>query len=186
MIGKVTSVFPDNYQNIELEKLIEVYRKGPVRLESVLADLSDHDLRAYPIDNKWSIKEIVFHITDSEIIGASRIKMILGEKNKDLPFYDQDSWATNMAYNSLSEKQMMNSINVFSAIRVQLTELFVNLKQSDWEKTGIHAEFGNVSVRNLLELYADHSERHISQISDRRMMLGRSIDIEAILPERLY
>ena len=105
MIGKVTSVFPDNYQNIELEKLIEVYGKGPVRLETILADLGDHDLSAYPIDNKWSIKEIVFHITDSEIIGAARIKMILGEGNRDLPFYDQDSWVLNMAYNSLSEKQ---------------------------------------------------------------------------------
>ncbi len=67
MIGKVTSVFPDNYQNIELEKLIEVYGKGPERLEAILVGLSDHDLKAYPIDNKWSIKEIVFHITDSEI-----------------------------------------------------------------------------------------------------------------------
>ena len=186
MIGKVTTGFPDNYQNIDLRKLINIYGKGPLRLETVLAGLSDNDLKAYPIDNKWSIKEIVFHITDSEIIGASRIKMILGEEDRDLPFYDQDSWVSNMAYNLLSEKQMVNSIKVFSAIRTQLTELFVNLKQSDWEKTGIHAEFGKVSVRNLLELYADHSERHISQISDRRMLLGKSIDIVAILPERLY
>ena len=186
MIGKVTSVFPDNYQNIELEKLIEVYGKGPIRLETVLADLSDHDLGAYPIDNKWSIKEIVFHITDSEIIGAARIKMILGEENRDLPFYDQDSWVSNMDYNSFTEKQMIDSIKVFTAIRVLLTDTFFNLKQSDWEKTGMHAEFGNVSVRNLLELYADHSERHISQISDRRMLLGRAIGIEDILSERLY
>jgi len=180
------AVFPDNYQNIEFEKLIEVYGKGPLRLKTVLADLSDHDLSAYPISNKWSIKEIVFHITDSELIGAARIKMILGEENKDLPFYDQDSWVSNMDYNSFSEKQMMDSIKVFTAIRVHLTGTFVNLKQSDWEKTGIHAEFGNVSVRNLLELYADHSERHISQISDRRMLLGRAIGIEDILPKRLY
>jgi len=185
MIGKIMAVFPDNYQNIEFEKLIEVYGKGPLRLKTVLADLSDHDLSAYPISNKWSIKEIVFHITDSELIGAARIKMILGEENKDLPFYDQDNWVSNMAYNSLSEKQMMDSVKVFTAIRVHLTDTFVSLKQSDWEKTGIHAEFGNVSVRNLLELYADHSERHISQITDRRMLLGRAINIEDILPERL-
>ena len=186
MIKNDISGFPAIYQNIELGKLIDVYSNGPERLEIVLFGLNDNELSAYPIDNKWSIKEIVFHLTDSEIIGAARIKMILGEENRKLPFYDQDSWVSSMAYNSLSEKQMVNSIKVFSTIRTQLTEMFANLKQTDWERTGIHAEFGNVSVRNLLELYADHSERHISQILNRRIMLGSSIEIEAILHERLY
>ncbi len=186
MIKSDISGFPAIYQNIELGKLIDFYAMGPVRLENVLTGLTDNELTVYPINDKWSIKEIVFHLTDSEIVGAARIKMILGEENKELPFYDQDSWVSRMAYNSLSEKQMVSSIKVFSSIRTQLTELFANLKPSDWERTGIHVEFGKVSVRDLLELYADHSERHISQILERQMILGISNEIETILPERLY
>jgi hypothetical protein len=43
-----------------------------------------------------------------------------------------------------------------------------------------------VTLRNLLELYADHSERHVAQIVERRERLGVPVDLAPLLAERLY
>ena len=42
------------------------------------------------------------------------------------------------------------------------------------------------SLRQLLELYSDHSERHIEQILHTRGLLGRAIEFSLILTQRLY
>ena len=49
-------------------------------------------------------------------------------------------------------------------IREVNTKLFLKLTKEDWMQVGHHPSRGLLSVRNLLELYADHGERHLEQI----------------------
>jgi hypothetical protein len=69
---------------------------------------------------------------------------------------------------------------------VQNLPLLEQAPAEDWVRSGTHPAFGVVILRNLLELYADHIERHIEQILDSRARLGRPLNMEAILPRRLY
>ncbi len=64
--------------------------------------------------------------------------------------------------------------------------LFSVASAADWTKQGTHPEYGPLSLRNLLELYADHSERHLEQILDIRTRLGRRLAMTRELPRRLY
>jgi hypothetical protein len=43
-----------------------------------------------------------------------------------------------------------------------------------------------MSLRNLLELYADHGERHLDQILDCRARMGKQLDLPSLLPRRLF
>lgn len=64
--------------------------------------------------------------------------------------------------------------------------LFREASRADWDKTVSHPEWGPLTLRQLLELYADHSERHIEQIVHMGELLGRAMEIPMMLTTRLY
>jgi hypothetical protein len=70
--------------------------------------------------------------------------------------------------------------------RLNTRKFLKNATTTDWTNTGIHPEWGNLSLRHLLELYADHSERHIGQILELRKLLNKSLDFPLLLEKRLY
>ncbi|MFW6201242.1 MAG: DinB family protein, partial [Gemmatimonadota bacterium] len=71
-------------------------------------------------------------------------------------------------------------------LRATTLPLLTAASADDWTRTGVHPDYGSITLRNLLELYADHTERHVEQIAERRELLGSPIGIEPLLPERLY
>jgi len=186
MIKTEVSSFPDVYNDISLDLLLQAYINGPTRVEKVICDLKLGELKARPRPDKWSILEIVLHLVDSELVGAVRIKKVFSEPGADLPFYDQDQWAYKLEYQNSSLEEIAQSLSLFKYLRQSVAKSLVSLSEEDWYKTGNHAEFGEVTLRNLLELYADHSERHIKQIIDIRRLIGIPKRMEMILKNRLY
>jgi hypothetical protein len=43
--------------------------------------------------------------------------------------------------------------------------LFESLQESEWSRTGLHPEIGEVSVEDLLRIYAGHGEGHLDQMT---------------------
>jgi hypothetical protein len=64
--------------------------------------------------------------------------------------------------------------------------IFTAAQGDDWSASAIHPDYGEITLRNLLELYADHSERHVEQILECRRLLRSPLEMEALLPKRLY
>jgi hypothetical protein len=77
-------------------------------------------------------------------------------------------------------------LRLFRAHRHATSELFAEATPEEWRREGIHPEWGPLSLRQLLELYADHGERHLVQILERRQILGRPLELTPLLPQRLY
>src|SRR5262245_24250590 len=65
------------YDFYTTEQLLEAYREGPERLRAVSAGLSMEQMRARPRPGKWSILEILLHVTDSELSGAMRVRYVM-------------------------------------------------------------------------------------------------------------
>ena len=64
--------------------------------------------------------------------------------------------------------------------------IFTSAQGDDWAASAIHPDHGEITLRNLLELYADHSERHVEQILVCRRLLRSPLEMESLLPRRLY
>lgn len=178
--------FPDTYADLETGLLLAAYREGPARLRESLQGLSPEALRAEPIEGKWSIMAIGLHVVDSELVGAVRIRQVLGADGPRLPAYDQDRWSRDFDYAGAEPSDLERGLRLFEALRASTLPLFTGAGQAAWKRSGVHPEHGPVTLRNLLELYADHSERHLEQIVARRRLLGFAIDVPPILPRRLY
>lgn len=180
------SKFPNIYSNIETQKLIEIYSKAPERLNSVIKGLSIKELQACPQPDKWSIQEIVIHLADSEIMGAARIRQTFAEPGSAFAVYDQEIWASVFNYQGFDSKAFYSAIMMFDSLRLNTNKIFNRAKATDWQRAGIHSEWGTLTLRNLLELYADHGERHFGQVVKLRELIGNSIDFPLLLTERLY
>ncbi|HEY4875485.1 MAG TPA: DinB family protein [Puia sp.] len=176
----------EKYAHYSTELLLKAYIDGPKRVRKCIKDLTKGDLRAKPIPGKWSIAEIVIHLADGEIIGACRFRQAYTNHTGPFPFYNEAVWAEEMCYQEQSAAIIESNLRLFSLLRQTTANLFAGFEDSDWSKTGIHPERGEMTLRGLLELYADHSERHIEQILERRKLLGKQLPVKIILRDRLY
>jgi uncharacterized damage-inducible protein DinB len=178
---------PDSYRTLPTDLLLRAYETAPERLREALSGLTADQLRARPIPGKWSIVEIAVHLTDSELMGATRIRLALAEPGASLVVYDQTRWAEAFRYVDASPAEVEQAIALFGAVRAATAPLFHSVSGDDWERRyALHPEFGTLTLRALLELYADHGDRHIAQILERRRLLGAPTEVELLLPERLY
>lgn len=181
------SSFPTTFAHLGTQHLLGVYEAGPQRLRQALAELTEDDLRAHPRGaDAWSIHQIVLHMADSEMMGAARVRQTISQSAREFAYYNQAIWAEKLGYASQPHEAFEDALMLLGMLRRTTGRLFRNATTEAWSRTAIHAEMGEVTLRNLLELYADHIERHLGQILDSRQLLGKPLTMPLLLEERLY
>jgi hypothetical protein len=182
-----TVAFPP-YPQYTTEQLLGAFTKGPDRLRAAITELSEGELRARARGpRQWSAHEIVIHTADSELQGTYRFRKIWAQSGCELPGYDQDAWARELDYlgsNTAADRE--NALELLAMLRRAMTPLLMRATADVWNRWGTHPEYGKITLRNVLELYADHTERHIAQILQIRGILGKPTSLEMLLPDRLY
>jgi hypothetical protein len=149
----------------DLPALLERYRRGPEVLAMVLTGVFGEEEDFVPAPGKWSARQIVAHLADAELVGAHRMRQVIAEDNPTLIAYDQDAWTRNLDYARRKPKQSLES---FRRIRAENYELLKELPESAFERTGNHSENGPMTLRRLLEGYAEHAESHARQLQQMR------------------
>jgi hypothetical protein len=87
----------------ERTDLIAKYAVGYEEVSQALNGFPAESLNARPIAGKWSAREVVHHLGDSESTSAFRIRKLLVEDNAIIEGYDQDQFATRLHYNERDE-----------------------------------------------------------------------------------
>jgi DinB family protein len=154
-----------------LADTLERFRRGPELLAVVLTGVFGEETDFTAAPGKWSIRQIVAHLADSEMVGAQRFRKVIAEERPALEAFDQDAWASNLDY---ARKQPKNSLESFRRVRAENYELLKNVPEAAFEREGVHSERGPVSLRQLLEIYADHAESHARQMQAIRDEYKRS------------
>src|SRR5438093_5399039 len=149
----------------DIAALLERYRRGPELLAVVLTGVFGEEEDFVTAPGKWSVRQILAHLADSELVGAHRMRQVIAEDNPTLIAFDQDAWTRNLEYARRKPKQ---SLETFRRIRVENYELLKELPESAFERTGNHSEDGPMTLRRLLEGYAQHAESHARQLQQIR------------------
>ena len=152
------------------DEKITRFQHGEQWLRDSVAGLSDADLDARPIAGEWSIREVVHHMADGEIIAAGRLRRMLAEDVPAMPGYDAARFATDMSYQSLP---LDAALNAFGAVRSLSVNLIGTLQPEQWSRTGMHSEYGEQSVERWVEGNGNHVESHVNQIKEIRAALGK-------------
>ena len=153
----------------ERQALIAQYKEGFDEVARSLAGFPEGELSAHPIPGKWSAREIVHHLGDSESTSAFRIRKLLTEDNAIIEGYDQDQFATRLRYN---ERDMTPALEAFRAARETTVPLLRMMSEEDWQRVGTHTESGRYTTENWLTIYASHAHNHAAQIRRLREALN--------------
>jgi DinB superfamily len=131
-------------------------------LPGLLQNIPESISNRRPEPAKWSISEIVTHLSDTELAAGFRFRAIAGgDDGVPIPGYDQERWAETGNYR---QARLEDSLRSFLAVREMNLRFLKGLPDSAWSKYGIHSERGRESLRQLVELVAGHDLNHIAQI----------------------
>jgi len=157
-----------------IPELLERFRRGPELLAVVLTGVFGEEEDFVPAPGKWSIRQIIAHLADSEIVCAHRVRQIVAEDGPTLIAFDQEAWAHHLDYARRKPKQSLES---FRRVRAENYDLLKELPESAYARIGKHTERGPITLRFQVELLADHAESHARQMQsireDYKKMKGR-------------
>src|SRR3954463_7795727 len=154
----------------EREQLIGRYKDGYRVVAEALVKITAEELDAKPAPGKWSARQIVHHLADSETTAAVRFRLLLTEDRPAIKGYDQDRFADRLHY----ERPHEASLELFRAARASTSELMGCLTEADWLREGTHAEVGRFGLDTWLRIYGPHAHRHAEQIRVARASVKKA------------
>jgi hypothetical protein len=110
---------------------------------------------------KWSVRHVLQHLADSELVWGFRLRMVLTHDRPPLAGYDQDAFAERLRYDLASAEEAFTEFGVLRRANLRLLE---RASAEDLRRVALHAERGEESLAHMMRLYAGHDLLHLRQI----------------------
>jgi len=131
----------------------------PAFLEAIPAGRSEY---AYA-EGKWTIKEVVGHVMDTERIMAYRALRFARNDTKALPGFEQEDFVSNARFN---ERSLASLAEEFVLLRKSNLALFNTFNETELSRRGLASD-RLISVRAFLYIVAGHLNHHRNIIKER-------------------
>jgi hypothetical protein len=128
----------------------------------------DAVLTRRPDDKSWSAKEVVCHVRDIEESFMMRFQSIMEmDEPRFLPV-EPDRWATDRQY---QRNDAGEALQAFRVRRNESLRFLHGLRPEHWERGGVHATRGRMTVKDFVGLMAWHDDNHLDQL--KRALAGK-------------
>ena len=140
---------------------VDVLRDTPHAVRRFVESAPSRIVTIPEAPGKWSIRDVVQHLADSELVGGFRLRLVLAQDRPPLTGFDQDLWAGRLRYR---EVDVQDALEQFTVLRRANLRLWTNLDEAELLRIGVHSERGEESLGHLRRLYAAHDLLHLRQI----------------------
>jgi hypothetical protein len=140
---------------------VALFRRGPEILDKAIAGVSEEESKFVPAPGKWTIRQIARHLTDTEIVVGMRLRQMIAEDRPLMAVFDQDLWADHLRYNDC---EVFDSARKFRILRDDMSEFLAPLPAEQFERVGLHPERGVWTLREWVNHFGMHVEKHAGQI----------------------
>jgi hypothetical protein len=151
------------------QAMLDQYKRGYQEVAEAVAGATDAELDARPEPGRWTAREIVHHLADSEMTSAIRMRNVIATDNVAIVGYDQEVFAKRLHY----DRPIAASLAAFKAARETTAEILDLLSEADWRREGTHTEHGRYGMDTWLEIYSVHAHDHAAQIRRARASLKK-------------
>jgi uncharacterized damage-inducible protein DinB len=138
---------------------LDVISETPRRVAQLVEQIGPDRLETPPAPGKWSVRDIISHLADGEMVFAFRLRQTLAEDHHVIQPFDQDLWAK-----SYPACDASLALAVLTALRAWNIALIRSVKQADLSKPVTHPERGTMTFQTIIETMAGHDRNHIQQI----------------------
>jgi uncharacterized damage-inducible protein DinB len=130
---------------------------------ALLRGLTEEQAESRYAPDKWSVKEVVGHIIDTERIFGHRAFRFARNDQTPLPGYEQDDY---VRAGEFSKRSLADLVQEFEHVRRANLYLLRSLNETAWLRRGTASE-NEVSVRALAYILAGHESHHVEIIRTR-------------------
>jgi hypothetical protein len=137
-------------------------RQMPV-LRSVCAGMSEREALTRYAAGKWSIKQVIGHLADTERVLAYRMLRIVRADPTPLPGFDEASYVEMAQFES---RPLASLLRELESVRAATLRLLETIAPDAWRRCGIvHDQ--PVSARALASIIGGHVEHHFDLLRER-------------------
>jgi uncharacterized damage-inducible protein DinB len=142
---------------------LELLQQQREDLMRFLSPLSDEQAEYRYAVGKWSIKEVLGHVNDTERIFAYRLLRIARGDQTPLASFEQDSY---IHHGNFSARKMSDLLEEFSVIREATIVLVRALDDAAWQRRGVASQ-KEITTTALAFIIAGHVRHHRIVIEER-------------------
>jgi len=127
----------------------------------VFFDLPDSKLNKTYADGKWTVRQILNHLTDAETVLYDRIRRVISKPNQVIWGFDQEAWADKLDYKKFP---LAINKNIYSAVRTSIIYLASEFYEKSGENEFVHNETGKRTLKDEFDKVVWHNQGHIDQV----------------------
>ena len=152
---------------------VEVLSTTPAALRKLVTGASAEQLGIPEAPGKWSVRVVVQHLADSDLVWGWRLRLVLAQDRPTITGYDQDAWADRLRYANV---EVGDALADFEQFRRSNLRLLARVPESDRDRVGLHAERGEESVAHMSGSTAGHDVLHLRQVERILGAVGSTTD----------
>jgi uncharacterized damage-inducible protein DinB len=145
------------------EDPLRALREGAEETRRLLEPLPESRADTRYAEGKWSVKEVLVHVADTERVFAYRALRFARRDETPLPGFDENRWVAGL---SMSGRTLPSLGDELRSVREASLALFGNLDEEAWDRSGL-ANDVRMSVRAAAWVIAGHEIHHRNILRER-------------------
>jgi hypothetical protein len=167
--GEYAPYYDRYISSIQGEDILDTLDQQRRQMMLLLCDRDDTDGDFRYAPDKWSAKEVLGHVCDTERIFAYRALRFARADATPLAGFEQDDYVRNGPF---AQRPLADQVEDFIAVRRATLSLLRNLDEAAWSRRGI-ANKNEVSVRALAYIIAGHELHHRRILEEKYFAASR-------------
>jgi len=141
----------------------EAYARHAEICGTYLASLPEAKAGYRYAPGKWSVREVVGHVADTDLVFFYRLVCIARGETKPLPSFDENVYAANAGYDSRSWRAVLDT---WRGAAQAASAFIAGIDAAGWERMGTAAGV-SLSARDMLSALISHERHHIRVLKER-------------------
>lgn len=161
--GDYNPYYETYIKEVEGDDILKILNEQNKQTQEVLNSFSELRGNYRYADGKWTVKEVVGHLLDTERVFAYRALCIARGEKKSLPGFEQDDYVREGNFNS---RNLPDLNYEFRLLRESNLLTFRSFSEDMLNKRGTANE-SPVTVRAILWIIAGHEKHHVNILRER-------------------
>lgn len=148
------------------ENIIRVLEEQILTMQNILSEVPEEKENFTYAEGKWTMKEVIGHVIDTERIFAYRALRFARQDKTPLPGFDQDIYVPAGNFN---KRTLYDLAHEFGIVRESNLIMFRNFDEKAWNSSG-SANEKEISVKAIAYVMAGHALHHMNVIRSKYIL----------------
>ena len=144
-------------------ELLAAYKANGKEFAEIASSISAADLSKAMPGGEWPPAFVIHHMVDAELHFATRYLHILTSDKPTIINFAEEAYPDRTHY---AKRSAAESIALYKSIHAVIENILENASESDWERTGVHFELGEIPMKQFFAKAVGHNAEHAQQLRD--------------------